>query len=471
MGHNQKPFWRITVRERQFVLILGDIIAAAIAILIALYFWAKGDQWLDFSWQFLHERPPDWFYFLPLMWMLFLLELYDVRRASRKSDTFRGILLAVVISTVFYLLIFFVSDPGSLPRRGVAVFIGVAAVTTYGWRMLYIRIFTAPVFMRRVLIIGAGRAGSTLAEIIHKITPPPFKLVGYIDDDPNKLGKKISNLPVLGDSQQLLEMIETEQITDLVFAISGDMQSSLYSAILLAEEKGVEVTTMPKMYEELLGRVPISILPDDWLLRSFVDRAHASASYELIKRLLDLIVALIGVFFLIIFFPFIALLIVATDGFPIIYRQERVGKSGKQFKLLKFRSMYRDAEKDGIPRFAEENDERVTMIGKFLRRSHLDELPQFINVLSGDVSMVGPRAERPELAKQLEQEVPFYRARLFVKPGVTGWAQINYQYASNVEETAVKLEYDLYYIMHRHIALDLMIIIRTLGAIIRFRGR
>ena len=133
--------------------------------------------------------------------------------------------------------------------------------------------------------------------------------------------------------------------------------------------------------------------------------------------------------------------------------------------------MYKDAEKDGIPRFAEENDERVTRFGKFLRRSHLDELPQFINVLRGDISLVGPRAERPELAEELEQEVPFYRARLFVKPGVTGWAQINYQYASNAEETGVKLEYDLYYIMHRNIMLDVMIIFRTLGAIIRFRGR
>jgi exopolysaccharide biosynthesis polyprenyl glycosylphosphotransferase len=471
MGHNQKPFWRITFSERQFILLLGDLIVAGIAMLVALYFWAMGDQWLVFSWQFLEERPPDWFFFLPFIWMLFMLELYDGRRASRRADTIRGIGLAVAISTIFYLLIFFIADPGSLPRRGVAVFISLAALLTFGWRMLYIRIFTAPVFLRRVLIIGAGRAGSTIAEIIQKITPPPFRLVGFIDDDPQKIGKKITKLPVLGDSHKLLEIIESQQITDLVFAISGDMQPSLYSAILFAEEKGVEVTTMPKLYEDLLGRVPIAILPDDWLLRTFVDRSHASASYELIKRLMDLIVAIIGVFFLILLFPFISLLIVATDGLPIIYRQQRVGKSGFQFKLLKFRSMFRDAEKDGIPRFAEENDERVTTVGRFLRRSHLDELPQFINVLRGDISMVGPRAERPELAQQLEREVPFYRARLFVKPGVTGWAQINYHYAGNVEETAVKLEYDLYYIMHRHIVLDLMIIFRTLGAIIRFLGR
>ena len=132
--------------------------------------------------------------------------------------------------------------------------------------------------------------------------------------------------------------------------------------------------------------------------------------------------------------------------------------------------MRRDAEKDGIARFAVENDERVIKVGRFLRRSHLDELPQFINVIRGDLSLVGPRAERPELVEKLQKEVPFYRARLFVRPGVTGWAQINYQYASNVEETAIKLEHDLYYIMHRNIFLDIMIIVRTLGAVVGFSG-
>lgn len=471
MGHQQKPFWRITVKERQFLLFLGDLIATAISLFIALYFWAMGDQWLDFTWQFLKERPPDWFFFLPIIWLLLLLELYDNRRASRKIDVVRGILLAFALCTVLYLVIFFISEPKSLPRRGVAAFIAVAAVLTFLWRMLYIRIFTAPAFLRRVLIIGAGRAGITLAEIIQKMNPQPFKLIGFIDDDPKKKNNKIMGLPVIGDSQRLLDIISTQQITDLIFSISGDMKHSLHSAILLAEEQGVEVSTMPKTYEDLLGRIPISILADDWLLRSFVDRSHASGSYELIKRLLDLFVGFIGIILLLVVFPLIALLIFITDGYPIIYRQLRVGKSGRQFELYKFRSMYKDAEKDGVARFAEENDERVTRFGKFLRRSHLDELPQFINVLRGDISMVGPRAERPELSAQLEKEIPFYRARLFVKPGATGWAQINYQYASNVEETSVKLEYDLFYIMHRNIILDLSIIFRTLGAIIRFRGR
>ena len=466
----QKPLWRITTRERRFILLFGDLIVIGLALIVALYFWAMGDQWLKFSWQFLKERPPDWYYFLPIIWLALLLELYDPRRASKRADTIRGIAAAAAICTILYLAIFFISEPKSLPRRGVAGFIGAVAILNLLWRLLYIRVFNAPAFLRRVLIIGAGRAGSILAEIIQKIKPTPFTVVGFIDDDSKKQKAKISELPVLGSSNTLMAVIEKQYITDLIFAISGDMHDTLYSAILSAEELGIEVTTMPVVYEELLGRVPISLLADDWVLRSFVDRAHASGSYELAKRLMDFLGAIFGLIFLIPLFPILSLIIVIDDGFPIIFSQTRVGKSGKHFNLYKFRSMCRDAEKDGIARFAVENDERATRIGKFLRKSHIDELPQLINVLRGDISLVGPRAERPELVLSLEKEVPFYRARLFVKPGVTGWAQINYQYASNVEETAVKLEHDLYYIMHRNIILDIMILFRTFGAVFGFRG-
>jgi len=428
------------------------------------------DLWMDFTWQFLLERPPNWYYLLPFIWLLLLIELYDTKTAGRRGDTIRGITASTIISTFLYLLIFFISEPKSLPRRGVAAFIAAAAGLTILWRLLYIRIFTAPVFLRRVIIIGAGRAGSTLAEEIIKMEPQPFNLVGFVDDDKEKIGKKIVGVPVLGSSKELIQIIENEHASDLIFSISGDMQPTMYSAILAAEEKGVEVNTMPVVYEELMGRIPIALLADDWVLRSFVDRAHASGSYELIKRLFDIVGSLFGLIFLALVYPLIALMIIVDDGFPILFRQIRMGKSGKKFVLYKFRSMKKDAEKDGIARFAVENDDRVTRVGGFLRKSHLDEIPQFINVIKGDVTLVGPRAERPEMVEDLQKDIPFYRARLFIKPGVTGWAQINYGYASNIEETAIKLEHDLYYIMHRNLMLDLMIIFKTLGAVVGFRG-
>lgn len=468
--NDQKPVWRITENERRYILLIGDILAAGLSLIVALYFWAMNDLWMDFNWQFLLERPPDWYYFLPFIWILMMVELYDTSRAGRRGDTIRGLTVSTIISTFLYLLIFFVSEPKSLPRRGVAAFIAAAAGFTLLWRLLYIRIFTTAAFLRRVIIIGAGRAGSTLAEELVKLEPKPFHLVGFVDDDAKKIRKKIAGVPVLGNSNDLLKFIEEEQVTDLIFSISGEMKSSMYSSILSAEEIGIEVNTMPVVYEELMGRVPISLLADDWVLRSFVDRAHATGTYELITRLVDIIGSVFGLIFLGLLYPLLGLVIVLDDGFPILFKQVRVGKSGKEFQLFKFRSMKKDAEEDGIARFAVENDDRVTRIGGFLRRSHLDEIPQFINVIKGDITLVGPRAERPEMIEDLQKDIPFYRARLFVKPGVTGWAQVNYRYASTMEETSIKLEHDLYYIMHRNIMMDLRIILRTLGAVVGFRG-
>ena len=469
--NEKKPFWRITINERKALLFIGDVFSATIALATALYFWARRDLWMDFTWEFLLERPPNWYYLLPVFWLLLLFELYDLKKASRKVDTIRNLAGSTALATFLYLMVFFVSEPKSLPRRGVAAFIASAAGLTLLWRLLYIRIFTAPLFLRRVVIIGAGRAGSTLAGQIKKMDPPPYTLVGFIDDDTSKVGTKIAGLSVLGKSADLMGIIAKENITDIIFSISGDMQPSMYAAILNAEEKGIEVNTMPVVYEALFGRVPVSLLADDWVVKSFVDRAHASDTYELMKRTIDIIGACIGIFLLVLFFPLISLIILLDDGFPIIFRQTRLGKSGQAFRLLKFRSMRRDAEDDGVARFAVENDERVTRVGNFLRRSHLDELPQFINVLRGDISLVGPRAERPVIVKKLGKEIPFYRARLFIKPGVTGWAQINYQYASNTKENTIKLEHDLYYIMHRNLLMDLLIIFRTLGAVFGFRGQ
>jgi exopolysaccharide biosynthesis polyprenyl glycosylphosphotransferase len=467
----QKPLWRLNANERRFIILLGDLLVSVVALFVALYFWAQKDQWLQFSWQFLQERPPNWYFFLPIIWILLLSELYEIRRAGRIKDVFQGILFALIMSGGLYLLLFFVSSPNTLPRRGVAGFLVAAALLTLLWRWIYIKVFTAPVFLRRVLIVGAGRAGANLSKIIKGIWPPPFYVVGLVDDDPKKIGTLLNEIPILGGSDQLLRLINQQSISDLIFAISGTMKPEMSKAILAAEEIGVVVTSMPIIYEELLGRVPINLLQDDWIFRSFLDDSHSSGSYEVIKRIMDFFFGFFGLIITIFLFPIISLCIVIDSGFPILFIQKRLGKSGKLFNLFKFRTMVQDAEKDGIARLAVINDERVTRVGRFLRKSRLDEFPQFFNLLRGDVSMVGPRAERPELVEKMQKKIPFYRARLFVKPGVTGWAQVNYRYASNMEETAIKLEYDLYYIKHRNILLDLTIIIRTITTVLRYIGQ
>lgn len=466
--------WRLHTRERRTLLVVGDLAMALLALVAALYFWSIAEAFFEFSLEFLRERPPGWYYLLPFFWVILLVELYDIHRAGNWAATVRGVAAATLIGIGLYLLLFFYfTDPprSLLPRRGVAGFFIAAPVLTLIWRLIYIRIFTAPAFMRRVLLVGAGKAGETLVKVIDDLWPPPFYLVGIIDDDPEKTGMEIDGHPVLGGSDQLLTLIQEESVSDIVVAISGEMQGSTFQILLDAQESGVEISRLPAMYEELMGRVPIRLLETDWILRSFVDQSRVSEFYELGKRIVDILGGLIGVGLFFVTLPFISLGILLDSGRPVFYTQTRAGRGAQNYRIYKFRTMVQDAEADGIPQWAKEDDERATRIGKILRRTHLDELPQFINVLRGEMSLVGPRAERPELVDMFQEHVPFYRARLLVKPGITGWAQVNFGYASTIDETVVKLEFDLYYIKHRNLLIDFVILLRTPFTVFGLRGQ
>ncbi|NTW09248.1 MAG: sugar transferase [Anaerolineaceae bacterium] len=336
---------------------------------------------------------------------------------------------------------------------------------------MYIRLYTSSGLMRRVVIIGAGKAGHSLADVYRKLNPPPFILVGFIDDDVRKQGKSTHGFAVLGNSESLLTLVEDYRISDIVVAINGEIKGETFQKILDAQERGIEITRMQILYEEMTGRVPIEHLESDWVIRSFVDQVRVSGLYELFKRLMDIAGGFVGFFIFVVVFPLAALAIVIESGRPILYSQTRLGKGGSVFKIYKFRTMRQNAEADGEAKFAEANDPRVTRVGGFLRRTRLDELPQFLSVIGGEMSLVGPRAERPELVEEFQKQIPFYRARLLVKPGLSGWAQINYGYVANVKETAVKLEYDLYYIKHRTISMDFQIVLRTVGTVLRRTGR
>ena len=224
-------------------------------------------------------------------------------------------------------------------------------------------------------------------------------------------------------------------------------------------------------YEEILERIPVLSLESNWILNAFVDEARVSSFFDIGKRLVDIAGGIVGILMLALVLPFVALAIILDDGRPIFYAQVRSGSGGQPYSIIKFRTMERNAEPDGRARWAQEGDHRATTVGRILRKTHLDELPQFINVLRGEMSLVGPRAERPELVEMFQRHIPFYRARLLVKPGITGWAQVNFGYASSIEETRIKLEYDLYYIKRRNLLLDIVILLRTPFTVLGLRGR
>ena len=450
------------------MLLTGDALVSIGAMFGALLLWANLD-WLGFSWAFVSDRAA-WFIWLPLLWMLLLFNMYDLRRAGSWTETIRGVMISGVMGAVLYLAVYFTSDPGALPRRGILYFLVLVVVLTLLWRRIYIIVFTAPQFMRRTLIVGAGFGGQDFLQVLEGFIPPPFFTVGLVDDDADKLGEEIGGVKVIGASKDLLRLVHEETISDIIVAIQGEMNGQMFQALLDAQEKGVQITRMPVAYEELTGRVPIKHLASDWVLRSFVDEVQTSTVYIGLKRVIDLLGAAVGLLAFGVIFPWVALAILLETGRPVLFTQARLGKGGREFGLLKFRTMQQDAEADGIAHWAEAEDPRITRVGKILRKTHLDEFPQFWNVLRGDMSLVGPRPERPELVQDLEQHIPFYRARLLVKPGITGWAQVNYGKGASVQGSAEKLEFDLYYIKHRNLLMDINTILRTIGSVIGFRG-
>ncbi|MBV6451524.1 MAG: hypothetical protein MHPDNHAH_02268 [Anaerolineales bacterium] len=481
---------RLRPSEHRAILFIGDLIMSVLSVFAAQAVWRSYNYNVQLQ-ALLAEKPPIpeprilailetrvdievpiWFYLLPILWMLLLVELYEPYVASSGRRTTRGIAIAAFIGLALYSFVFvFTQDPTNLPRVGVGAFLLFASLLTLGWRMIFIRIYKRTGQLRRLLIIGAGKAGQTLARLYESLGTRSFNIIGFVDDDKQKFRKTYHGLKVLGPSERLLALIDEHRISDLVVAINGEIEGATFQTILDAQEKGVEVTRMPILYEEMTGRLPIHHLESDWIIRSFVDEVRVSGFYELAKRTLDFFGGLIGMIVFFALFPIISLAILLDSGLPILYTQTRLGKGGRKFVIYKFRTMKQNAEQDGEARLAEKNDPRVTRVGDFLRKTRLDEFPQFWNVLRGDMSLVGPRAERPELVAAFQKQVPFYRARLLVKPGVSGWAQINYGYYASITEMAVKLEYDLYYIKHRTLAMDFQIILRTIGTMLRRTGR
>jgi exopolysaccharide biosynthesis polyprenyl glycosylphosphotransferase len=479
---------RLRPSEHRTILFIGDLLMAIGSVFAAIETWrfylvsAKISELIErgFGLERAGQLAPlqitfnvqPWFYFLPLAWLVLLVELYEPHVAASGRKTTRGIATAAIVGLLAYSLVFIIrQDPNSLPRIGVGAFLLFAAFLTLNWRLIFIRIYKSTGQRRRTIIIGAGNAGQTLAHLYHSLGTRSFNIIGYIDDDEEKVGRTFQGLPVLGTSARLVDLIDACRISDLVVAINGEVQGATFQTVLDAQERGVDITRMPTLYEEMTGRVPIHHLESDWIIRSFVDEIRVSGFYDLSKRLVDLFGGAAGILVFVILCPILAIAIALDSGFPIFYSQLRLGRGGSTFRIYKFRSMHKGSNTDDGARVTLENDPRVTRVGHFLRKTRLDELPQFWNVVRGDMSLVGPRAEVPSLVTEYQKQIPFYRARLLVKPGLTGWAQINYGYVASVYETAFKLEYDLYYIKHRTLSMDIQIILRTMGTVVRGTGR
>ena len=319
----------------------------------------------------------------------------------------------------------------------------------------------------RVLVLGTGPEALAVETSLEVLNARGLELAGFYPLD-KILARSIAPSRIVSSHLTLEETVKHLNIDEIIVAVREQRGGVVpLRALLDCRLSGVQVTDLARFFERVHGRVPIDSLKASWLIYGRGFRQNWVRAF--VKRSFDLVVA--GVLLPIALPIMVAMaVLISLDGAPIIYRQERVGFRGQRFTLLKFRSMTTDAEKDGQAAWASVNDSRVTAVGRFMRRTRIDELPQLLNVLMGEMSFVGPRPERPPFVATLTERIPFYAVRHSVKPGLTGWAQVRYTYGGNVEESVKKLEFDLYYVKNHSLLLDLLILVRTVKVVLLGEG-
>ncbi|MDI6734267.1 MAG: sugar transferase [Patescibacteria group bacterium] len=429
---------------KSLFLLFGDILSFYLALIITLFLrYGNSLTLVSFN---KHIWP---FSIIFALWIIifYITNLYDLKRAKNEPNFFKTLSVTQIINlstafAFFYLLPFFDVSP----RTNLLLFTIISTIFLTGWRYFFNRLIKNT-RSQNILIIG--------------LTPEAERATHYLGTNP-QLGLNIKSILKNGIDDPLWlslpKIIEKEQISTLV--IAPHIKKNRRAAKVIFDEltQGIEILDTSTFYEQIFNKTPLSELEEMWFLENV---AHKRMLYETAKKIMEFFITLTLVIILTPFFIIIYFLIKLTSPGRTIYKQIRVGKKEKIFTLYKFRTMKIDAEKNG-PEWSKPNDERITPIGKILRSSHLDELPQLFNVLKGDISFVGPRPERPEFVKELKEKIPFYEIRHIVKPGITGWAQINYRYGSSVKDAYEKLQYDIFYIKNRSIILDLLVILKTI---------
>ncbi len=471
----------ISYLERRWLLLLLDFLAINSGFVLSLYF--RDDYLL--SWSLLSQNP-EWFVLLNGLWFFLghLLQVYDLEKAGETQPAFVSVLSTGLISIIIFNLIPYL--PPTLPPSRQPLFLTILLPLFFLilGRSLYLLIFAQSRFRRRLIILGAGWAGRTIYRALHEHAQTLYEVVGFIDDDLQKIGTSVEihhndsgqsleqlvAAEVKGKSGDLLDLIADYKVTTVVLAITRNVGGELYQVLNDCLQREIAVIPMPLLYEQLTGKVPVEHIGDHWSVAMPLEQPGTRLIWHAGKRTFDILWSSLGLLFLALLFPFIAMAIKLDSPGPILYTQKRLGRYGKQIRVYKFRSMVEDAEKDQAV-WAKINDTRVTRVGRVLRRTHIDEFPQFWNIFKGEMSVVGPRPERPEFINELAEKIPFYRVRLAAKPGMAGWALIHQGYGASKDDALKKLQYDLYYIKHQSFWLDVFVLWRTFIDALTFRGR
>jgi len=443
---------RLNFAERMAVLIAGDIFLLFVSITIALWAWEWYDK-LKFPGQGSLEEFPDlWWLVLPWLAISIITDSYNSNNLRQLSQGIKQPLRTTMLVTMIYIVLYFFAPKDTLPRFVIVAFGCLSCILLILWRVLHFAIFSNTKLKYRLCIVGDD-AGIKEVQRLVALDPLHYEILGTMPSE-----------EIIQSCPNILAHLDS-----IILASDHNLSGDAFQFVVQCREIGIPIIPLPIFYETLMKRTPISFM-HGWYLTflPFQDREW-SGFYPLIKRIVDLVCALLGMLVLILIFPFLAIAIKLTSPGPIFFSQVRVGKNGQLFRIWKFRTMVVNAENKG-PIWTENRDARITPLGNIIRKLHLDELPQIWHLLKGDVSVVGVRPITVPQCEEFYQHIQFHNLRHLVKPGLTSWAVVNYKHVNDMAGAMIRLEYDLYYVKHQSLWLDLLIILRTFWTMVTLNG-
>ena len=400
---------------------------------------------------------------------LYFYDLYDYTVMGNRRELMLRLVQALGIAWALLAFLFYLVPPLFIGRGVLVISVPVVLVLLLSWRSSIHLLTGHPEIGEKILIVGTGQSALDTARAVWERRDAGYRIVGFVTENEANSSEEIAKLQVLGTTSELAAIIKSEKIDRIVIAVRerrGTFPTETLLQMSLAGNVCIEECT--SFFERITGQVNIEMLRPSWLI--FAGRGRDTRLKTILREIVHRLLALIGLLVSLPIALVTALLIKLDSKGSIFYRQKRVGKNGRTFNVIKFRSMKTDAEKDGKPVWATTDDDRVTRVGRVIRVIRVDEIPQFWNIIKGEMSFVGPRPERPHFVSQLAEEIPYYEHRHLTAPGLTGWAQIKYPYGASVEDARRKLQYDLYYVKNQGLALDLVIVFETVKTVLFGRG-
>jgi exopolysaccharide biosynthesis polyprenyl glycosylphosphotransferase len=463
---NKKNKIHFEVSERKVLLRIFDVTFVVVALYI-----------IGFSLDvvYLESSTSHFNYVLALAFYINIIgtvfEMYNLQVASNQFQILKSTILTVSVIFLFYLLTPVFSAKLPENRLQLLAFYFTMLFSLLIWRMFYVKFLASKRFEQKVVLICDRDQVEELIQGLEN-TDPHYKIIAFIDTHSSKNEMRLSNFVTLLEMKDLVSFVNKNVIFEIVIATqkTEDITVELYQKLIHLLEMGTTIREYTQVYENKTQRIPVHHITKDFYKFFPFNRSNNNQLYLLFIRIMEMTISVIGSVFGIMIIPFILIGNRIGNRGSLFYTQERVGKNGTIFLIYKFRTMVNNAEK-GKPVYSSPNDFRVTSFGKFMRKTRIDEIPQFINILKGDMGIIGPRPERPFFVKEIAEIMPFYETRHIIKPGLSGWAQVNYSYGESIEDSLIKLQYDLYYIKHRSIFLDINIAIKTISTVLFYRGQ